>query len=227
MSRLRHLIQELRAEILSPRHDPTFARAKRRRLALAKHADIAAVLGALASECASGVIEREALTQALLKEHHARPKTRPFLSSVLLVAYYPMLSRLRHRITSAALLSEDLDQVVLTSFLTVLEQLPRQSAGRHVVLALRQRTKRLVLGMLRQGSDMQSMIVLTEDGAEPTPTDTVLRSDGRASAMVELMTFAARCCLPAERIELIASKVGRETLRDRIRRAAIEAALRQ
>ena len=54
--------------------------------------------------------ERDGLTRALLSEHRASGEA--LWASVLLVAYYPMLSRLRHRLVSDAVPRDDPETLV-------------------------------------------------------------------------------------------------------------------
>ena len=99
-----------------------FDEAKARHRCLARHATVLSALAVMGEESPAGWVEREALTRALIEEHQAT--SLPFWASALLVAYYPMLSRLRHRIWGDALDRDDLDQLVVSCFLQVVAAFP-------------------------------------------------------------------------------------------------------
>ena len=89
---------------------------------------------------------REALTRAMLEEQ--RETGKPLWSSALLVAYYPMLSRLRHRLVTTTVTSEELDQVVVAAFLAAVSEVPLDLD--RLPMRLRQRTERQVFTYLRK-----------------------------------------------------------------------------
>ena len=142
MSPFRRLFSGLRAEVRSSKHTACFEEARQRHDALRNHDAIASVLGVLANDSSGRYAEREVLTMALLAEQRAHPSA--FWAAVILVAYYPMLSRLRHRIYGHALASDDLDQLVVTSFLGVVADYPLDADLDRTAMRLRQRTERQV-----------------------------------------------------------------------------------
>lgn len=115
---------------------------------MARHEAIRQVLKVLSKEGSETYAEKDALTLEIVVEQRMNPSS--FWTAVLLVAYYPMLSRLRHRIWGDAFLSDDLDQLVVTGFLTVVAEFPIESRRSHTAVKLRQRTERFVFGMVRQ-----------------------------------------------------------------------------
>jgi len=141
-STFRRLFAELRAEVRSPKHCAAFTEARERHDAFQDHGAVASVLGVLADGGPERYAEKEALSRALIAEQQAHPSA--FWAAVLLVAYFPMLSRLRHRIYGHALASDDLDQLVVTSFLGVVADYPLDAGLDRTAMRLRQRTERQV-----------------------------------------------------------------------------------
>ncbi|MCK9521489.1 MAG: hypothetical protein M0R76_00395 [Proteobacteria bacterium] len=151
MNSFRRLFKDLRAEVRASKHTECFQDARRRHTALARHHTIASVLGILADDGKKPYAEKEALTRTLIAEQQVSPSS--FWASVLLVAYYPMLSRLRHRIWGDTIPAEDLDQLVVTCFLAVVSDYPADGRLDRTALRLRQRTERRVLGVVRREQD--------------------------------------------------------------------------
>jgi hypothetical protein len=147
MNALRHMVQQLREGLLA-RSGREFHRAQGRHELLAGYADLAAVLAVLGQEREASYPEREALTRAMLAEH--RTTGSAYWSSALLVAYYPLLSRLRHRLVSDTVPREELDQVVVTAFLSALNELSPHELTDRLPMRLRQRTERQVFAYLRR-----------------------------------------------------------------------------
>lgn len=153
MSSLKALIERLRREVLSaaPR---VFEEGRCRLALLAFHTDIESVLLALADEREVTYPARDALANALLTMH--RTTKTPFWSSVLAIAFFPMLSRLRNRIIGDAVPRDELDQLVLASFWSALAEIPVAGRGSdRLPMRLRQRTQRLVFQSLRHERDQQ------------------------------------------------------------------------
>lgn len=159
MSTFRDLFTGLRAEVRAPRHQMLFAEARGRHAAFADHHAILSVLGVLAGDGQTRYAEKEALTRALILEHQSSRSA--FWAAALLVAYYPMLSRLRHRIYGDALPGEDLDQLVVTSFLSVAADYPVAAELDRSALRLRQRTERLVFRVVCEEHEGQQIFRAT------------------------------------------------------------------
>ncbi len=145
MNTLRATIERLRQETLAA-SGRRFREASERRPALAEHADLSAVLAVLGNESEEAYPAREALTAAMMAEHQETGD--PLWASALLVAYYPMLGRLRFRLVSAHVLREELDQVVITAFLAAVNEVPLHLD--RMPMRLRQRTERTVFAFLRK-----------------------------------------------------------------------------
>ncbi len=147
MKGLRAVVAHLRREALvaSVR---AFEAARARQPALAAHADAASVLAALADDLEETMSARDALAVALLREHHLHPRG-PW-RSLLVVAFEPMLGRLRSRLVSNAVPRDELDQTVLCAFLLAVDQVAPRNLSHHVPVRLRQRTQRHVFRFLRK-----------------------------------------------------------------------------
>ena len=155
MNSFRSLFPSLRSEVRASKHQKLFSEARRRHPILSEHHAIFSVMGVLATEGALRYAEKDALTIALISEQQRRPSS--FWSSVLLVAYYPMLSRLRHRIFGDAFPAEDLDQLVIESFLSVVAGYPVGSVQDRTALRLRQQTEKLVFRAVCDEQDRQEL----------------------------------------------------------------------
>jgi len=88
-----------------------FQKAKSQYKALADHETAMSVLALLSSESKRHWEEKDNLVRALIKESQTRP--HPYWGTLLTIAFYPMLSRLRGRITGNALTRDDFDQLDL------------------------------------------------------------------------------------------------------------------
>jgi hypothetical protein len=159
----RQTIRSLRGEVLSLRNAHLFVAAQKRHGALGHHGTIASVLGVLDDERRSAYVEKEALTRAIVAE--LQQTSTSFWPAVLLLAYYPMLSRLRHRIYGDTISSCDLDQIVIATFLSVVADFPLGDKQDRVAMHLRQRTQRRVFQILRDDQRYQD-VVLPADQAE-------------------------------------------------------------
>jgi len=137
----------LRAEVRAERNQKRFEQAKNHQLELQDHETVLSVLAVLGDESALRYAEKEALTRALLREHKRRP--HPFWNAVLVVAFYPMLSRLRGRIFGDAVPGDDLDQIVLSSFFEVVRDFPLNQRRDRTCMYLRQMTQREVFKRVR------------------------------------------------------------------------------
>lgn len=145
MSGFRRMVERLRRETLAA-PSGSFREAAARRPPLSEHESLGSVLTALADESEESYPAREALTRAMLEEQ--RESGNPLWGSALLLAYYPMLSRLRHRLVTTTVTSEELDQVVVAAFLAAVGEVPLELD--RLPMRLRQRTERQVFAYLRK-----------------------------------------------------------------------------
>ena len=199
-----------------------FDEAKDRHRCLARHATVLSALAVMGEESPAGWVEREALTRAFIAEHQAT--SLPFWASALLVAYYPMLSRLRHRIWGEALDRDDLDQLVVSCFLQVVAAFPLAEVTDRTALRLRQRTERRVFKAVRHEQQLQreradlgeaeepSVTPFDEDQPEPTP-----ESDPEET--VAMLIDLAGQHLPGQNLDLVVATIlKRERLRHYVKR---------
>lgn len=201
MSTFRHLFQHLRGEVRAARHGERFRDARRRHPALAPHDTIASVLGALADERGPGYAEKEELLRALIVERRTHPSA--FWTAALLEVFYPMLSRLRHRIWGDALAAEDLDQLVVTSFLAVLEDYPVDRMLDRTALRLRQQTERRVFGVVRREQEER----LQASPVEPEALD-LLPAERWPEARDERVRGPRNAVDAADIVALLVERVG-------------------
>lgn len=115
---------------------------------LAQHKTVRSILAALEDTSPGRYEEREALTRALIAELQRKP--HPLWSSLLQIAYFPMLFRLRGRILGEVVVGHEIDQVVVTSFLYALDSLPIGEDRDRLCMHLRQNTQRRVFRSLRK-----------------------------------------------------------------------------
>jgi len=142
---LRNDLERLRRDALSPRHQGAFDAGRKRQPALAAHVNAASALAMLDDEAEGTYPGREALMKALIQEHRASGS--PVWSTLLLGAFKPMLVRLRNRLVSDTVPGDELDQLVITSFLGTLTDIPLID---RLPMRLRQRTERQVFAFLRK-----------------------------------------------------------------------------
>ncbi len=110
---------------------------------------------------------RDLLTRIFVEE--AQRTKHSAWTSALIVAYLPMLRRLRSRLVSPTISRDDLDQLVIESFLVVIATFPLAKRIDRAPMYLRQDTQRAVFRSLRLDQrateDMRQM--LAELGDEP------------------------------------------------------------
>jgi len=160
---LRTVIERLRqAALAAPRR--VFELGREHEAAIALHPDVASVLVALDDADEASYPAREALTRALIAEHRA--SGAELWSSTLVVAFSPMLLRLRNRLISDTVCGDELDQLVVTSFLAVLTELPLSERTDRVAMRLRQRTARHVFAFLRKEREQRHSDADVDEMAE-------------------------------------------------------------
>lgn len=211
----RATFERLRRNVLA-RPPRVFAEARTRQPELAPHADVASALLALADEREATYPARDALSRALLFEH--RRGMEPLWASMLTVAFYPMLSRLRHRLISDTVPKDELDQVVIAAFLGTLNELPLREDTDRLPMRLRQRTQRTVFSFLRKELEqrqppeaLELLMTLEAENAALSPRPS---SDEKLYDLALLLERATAQGIPASSIEVMAATVqNREQLR--------------
>jgi hypothetical protein len=222
MSGLRRMIERLRRETLAA-PSGSFREAAARRPALAAHADLGSVLTALADETEESYPAREALTRAMLEEQ--REGGVSLWGSALLLAYYPMLSRLRRRLVTTTVTSDELDQVVVAAFLAAVGEVPLHLD--RLPMRLRQRTERQVFAYLRKereeyyprgdAGELDAMSAEYRQGLSPQ------RHDDTLLDLSLLLERAVAQGVPPRSLEVVeATVLHRELLRSYVERVGPE-----
>jgi len=139
---------QLRDGALAKGHSALYDDARTRQPALAEHVSILSVLAVLAGTSEAQYPERDALTRALLAEQQRAP--HQLWTSALMLAYTPMVTRLRSRLISTAVDRDELDMLVMEAFLEAVQSYPlaKRRPG-HTALYLRQDTQRAVFKLLK------------------------------------------------------------------------------
>jgi hypothetical protein len=144
---LNEMMTALEIEVNAPRNRKLFEEAKRHQPELRDYEDVFSAFAVLGNETPADYGDKEPLTRAILREAQRRPL--PYWNAVLVVAFYPMLVKLRRSITGGALPADDLDQLILTVFLEVAGQFPLQFRRDRTCMYLRQMTRREVFARIR------------------------------------------------------------------------------
>lgn len=152
----RTLLKDLRDE----KNVMIFQQAAEQHPVLANHSTPMSALALLNIESPRLWAEKDAVVSALIIEQRKRENS--FWNTFLCIAFYPMLSRLRHRILGFALTRDDLDQIVLSSFMETVSAYPIQDRTDRVCMRLRQTTQRAVFRKLRLDQEAQNRILSTK-----------------------------------------------------------------
>ncbi|MBN2717897.1 MAG: hypothetical protein JXX14_18760, partial [Deltaproteobacteria bacterium] len=144
---LKEIRRALAAELSARRNMNHFQSIKSSHPVLAEHATVMSVLAILNDERPQAWQEKEAIISAIIAENQRRPDK--FWGTLMVVVFYPMLSRLRHRIIGDAMAGDDLDQLVLSVFLEVFNHFPLDTKRDRFCMHLRQMTERRVFRKLR------------------------------------------------------------------------------
>ena len=143
----RTLARLLREEVKGPVFARLYRDARSRHAAFDAYSDLPALLATLAKQSNDDYSERDAITLALLRERAAAHPSQ--WSSVLAVVYLPMMLRLRRQLVCVELPKEDLDQLVLESFLIAIASYRPTWRGR-TPIRLTHLTRRRVFKTLRK-----------------------------------------------------------------------------
>ena len=231
VSGLRLTVSRLRRQALSAPQQ-AFQEGLLRQPALAGHPSVPAVLAAFDDERDETYPSRDALTRALLAQYQA--STNSLWASLLLVAYYPMLSRLRLRLNDNPFPVDELDQVVVLAFLTTLAEFPLAEVTDRVPMRIRQGTQRQVFDRLRKERALLPMAMPEEDDDEledssrpPRPQQPLLSSEEEEMIDLSLLLRrAARTGFSWGGLEVVSATVlKREPLADYVDRLCPEDAL--
>jgi hypothetical protein len=226
---LKQLRDPLRDEVMSMKNEAAFNKARAREPALGAHASILSVLAVMNDESERRYAEREALTRALVREQQERPG--PFWSSVLLIAYAPMLLRLRGRICGDAFARDDLDQMALEAFLEAVQRFPLAARPTRIAMYLRQDTQRAVFRRLRAEQQSRTRLTVLEEEAQAadefelfaSPRSEEPLDDDECDELVEMLTARVGDRIAPAKLEVvIATHLRGESLRDYVARRHAE-----
>ena len=212
MSNLCATVRRLRQQALAaPRQD--FREGRLRQPLLADYPDVSSVFTALADQQEETYPARDALTRALLAEYQESRK--PLWASILLVAYYPMLSHLRRRVIKNPIPPSEIDQVLMMAFLTILAEFPLATHSDRVPMRLRQGTRRWVFKHLRKERVHRPHAMPEEDDDEPEDSNRPPRPQRPLASPEEeelldlslLLRRAARTGYSQESLEVVSATV--------------------
>ncbi len=143
MSTLAPLLTTLSKSVV--RHAAHYREALPRLPALAPYPEVSALAATLAPGSKFDDESRAGIVLALVDEQARAPL--PLWSSLLALAFTPMLLRLRSRLRRPK--DTDLDQEVLLAFLEAAVRVPQSTAPWHVAICLRRTTERRVFDHMR------------------------------------------------------------------------------
>lgn len=222
---LRQLRNPLRDEVMSIKHENTFEEARAREPTLAAHASILSILAVMNDESERRYAEREALTRALVREQQGRPG--PLWAGVLLIAYAPMLLRLRGRICGDAFARDDLDQMAFEAFFEAVGRFPLDARPTRIAMHLRQDTQRAVFRRLRAEQKARLRLTVLEEEALAVEefdlfasgaNEHALDDDEREELVELLVARVGDRVAPAKLEVVIATYLRGERLRDYVAR---------
>jgi hypothetical protein len=143
MSTLAPLLTSLSKSVV--RHAALYRATQPRLPALAPYPEVSALAATLAPGSKFDDASRAAVIVALVQEQAQAP--HPLWSSLLALAFTPMLLRLRSRLRRPK--DTDLDQEVVMAFLEAAVRVPQSTEPWHVAICLRRATERRVFDHLR------------------------------------------------------------------------------
>ncbi|ACY13565.1 conserved hypothetical protein [Haliangium ochraceum DSM 14365] len=173
---LQRIKRNLEREVFTDGNQQRFALAKTRNRALQPYDSLAALLAAFDDAAPLSYTDKEAILQALLREH--RSGAASLWSAVLVLAFYPMLSGLSRRIRCDVLRRDDLCQMLLEAFLEAVHSAPVAGGRNRTFSYLRLATKRSVFASLRR-MQREAQAVQCEAPAPLAQCGERLDGDGR------------------------------------------------
>lgn len=216
-----HLTQTraaLRRQLDAPEAQSSYRRGRKRHPVLNRYPTISSVLKALSGSAPpERYAEREALVGALIDRHQKRH--HPLWQSILLVAFYPMLSRIAGGFDDKLTPRDGVDQLTLTAFLTAIAEVEVDDVSR-ICLRLRQLVRRRVRQVIeadeREHEHVEHMPY--EDLVEQSPACFPIADHEEsldAEDMAQAILDEARRRLSPEDVHLIvATTMGGQTLRE-------------
>ena len=214
---LRSLKQALKTSLSTPKSQEAYERAKLRLPTLAHHHTPFSVLAVLGDQSARRYPEKEALTRTLVAEYQGGRE--PLWSSLLLVAYYPVLWRLRSGIRSEAFCACDLDALVTEKFLEVVAEFPLSKIKDRTCMHLRQQTRRMVFRTVKEAEQEHRLIECMDDDdvlnmepaawPEPPRMGEPLSDPDDLEVMVALLFKHAGGAVPRRKLDVVVATLVR------------------
>lgn len=152
------IIPALKEEVVSER-GLLFERATEAHPVLADYANVEAMLAMLDRDDPDEYRAKEAIIRALLTQH--RQGHHPFWSSLLIVVFGRMLCRLRGRVQPGIFDGDELDQMVLVSFLTAIKRV-HLGHDHRLCMYIRQMTGRRFFNWLLEECQRREMLAVIE-----------------------------------------------------------------
>lgn len=224
---LRQMKEVLKKDLQTPRSRNVFDATKTDLPALANHHTPLSVLAVLGDESARRYPEKEALTRTLVAEYQGGRES--LWSSLLLVAYYPVLWRLRSGIRSEAFCACDLDALVTEKFLEVVAEFPLSKIKDRTCMHLRQQTRRMVFRTVKEAEQEHRLIECMDDDdvlnmepaawPEPPRMGEPLSDPDDLEVLVTLLFKHAGGAVPRRKLDVVVATLVRgERLRTYVER---------
>jgi len=152
-SGLLKLQQRMLARASTPRNEAVFAEARQRHVAFAPFDDVAMLIAMMELWSGATATDREAVVKALLLERGR--SGHELWSTLLVLAYRPMLTKLRKRVRAPVLGDDELDAMVLLAFLeAVARQAKTCETKAKLSQALKLLTKQLLFRAVARALDL-------------------------------------------------------------------------
>jgi hypothetical protein len=183
---------------------------------------MASVLAAMEVDAVTSWAERESLTRVLIAEYQKTGS--PFWAAVLIVAFCPMLHRLRGRIRGDDLDSDDLDQMVIVEFLRSVAAFSSVKTPEFVALRLRQKTQRKVFQAMgreraqRHLTDRLRLLAQEGEGNECCEDLLFSEEESPRRALVRVFDSHWPQIPPTTRLVIFATVIHKESLRRYVER---------
>ncbi|HMA91103.1 MAG TPA: hypothetical protein VKP30_00385 [Polyangiaceae bacterium] len=204
-SNLRTLVTHMRGDVSSAQHRRAFAEAQLENECLARYSSVADVLGVFAGKRDDDMDEIERVTRTLIVEH--RRRTSALWVMLLVIAYHPMLSCLRHRARRSSLGSTELEQCVLCAFLETIEGAPVECGTSPIVLFLHRRTARALFKTLKREARAEFLLEQFEHEAPESLCPTSLEREQHSQLLFDDLCRRAGDDLNEADLRLIATFV--------------------
>ena len=225
------IIAGLKEEVVSKRGARLFEMAKKEHPVLKDHAKVEEMLAMLDRDDPNDYPAKEAIIRVILTQH--REGHDSFWSSLLIVVFGRMLCRLRGRVQPDDFDSDELDQMVLVSFLTAIKRVHLGNDHR-LCMYIRQMTGRRFFNWLLEECQRRELVAFIEPvalsqnapSAWPVPgmikrtrARRLKHDAGEVEEMIDLLKARVGNAVDPKKLELvIATAIQGEKLRNYVRR---------